>query len=76
MEGPMENPKNNPKLPEAADGFRRESRAEAHSTLERCPQARDCHPQPWSAARKREIVIRLLRGESLDGVSRQIGVEP
>ena len=31
--------------------------------------------QRWSAARKREIVIRLLRGESLDRVSREIGVE-
>src|SRR5688500_20067468 len=29
----------------------------------------------WSAARKREIVLRLLRGESLDVVSREIGVE-
>jgi transposase len=32
--------------------------------------------QRWSAARKREIVLRLLRGESLDVVSREIGVEP
>src|SRR4051794_41972385 len=32
--------------------------------------------QRWSAARKREIVIRLLRGESLDAVSREIGIEP
>ena len=32
--------------------------------------------QRWSAARKREIVLRLLRGESLDLVSREIGVEP
>ena len=32
--------------------------------------------QRWSAARKREIVIRLLRGESLDAISREIGVEP
>jgi transposase len=31
--------------------------------------------QRWSATRKREIVIRLLRGESLDGVSREIGIE-
>lgn len=31
--------------------------------------------QRWSAARKREIVLRLLRGESLDVVSREIGVE-
>src|SRR4051812_1877809 len=32
--------------------------------------------QRWSAARKREIVLRLLRGESLDLVSREIGIEP
>ena len=32
--------------------------------------------QRWSAARKREVVIRLLRGESLDAVSREIGIEP
>ena len=30
----------------------------------------------WSAARKREIVLRLLRGESLDMISREIGLEP
>ena len=32
--------------------------------------------QRWSATRKREVVLRLLRGESLDVVSREIGVEP
>jgi hypothetical protein len=35
--------------------------------------------QPWregrTDGRKREIVIRLLRGESLDVVSREIGVD-
>jgi len=31
--------------------------------------------QRWSATRKREIVLRLLRGEALDVVSREIGVE-
>jgi transposase len=29
----------------------------------------------WSARRKREVVLRLLRGESIDAVSREIGVE-
>lgn len=29
----------------------------------------------WSAGRKREVVLRLLRGEPLDAVSREIGVE-
>ena len=31
--------------------------------------------QRWSAARKREVVLRLLRGESLDLISREIGIE-
>ena len=31
--------------------------------------------QRWSAGRKREVVLRLLRGESLDAVSREVGVE-
>lgn len=28
-------------------------------------------PERWSAPRKTELVLRLLRGESLDGVSRE-----
>ncbi len=31
--------------------------------------------QRWSAGRKRDVVLRLLRGESLDGLSRELGVE-
>ena len=31
--------------------------------------------QRWSARRKREVVLRLLRGESLDAVSREVGVK-
>ncbi|UEM24369.1 hypothetical protein JL100_032620 (plasmid) [Skermanella mucosa] len=31
--------------------------------------------QRWSATGKREVVLRLLRGELLDVVSREIGVE-
>jgi transposase len=31
--------------------------------------------QRWSAGRKQEVVLRLLRGESLDGLSRELGVE-
>lgn len=31
--------------------------------------------QRWTVARKREVVLRLLRGESLDGLSRELGVE-
>jgi len=32
--------------------------------------------QRWSVARKREVVLRLLRGESLEAMSRELGVEP
>jgi transposase len=59
MEGPMDNPKNNPKLP--TDSGEKAGPKVIHR---------------WSAARKLEIVLRLLRGESLDAVSREIGVEP
>lgn len=31
--------------------------------------------QRWSAQRKRDVVLRLLRGEPLDAVSRDVGVE-
>ena len=31
--------------------------------------------QRWSAGRKRDIVLRLLRGESMDALSRELGVE-
>ena len=30
-------------------------------------------PRRWSSRRKSEVVIRLLRGESLDAVAREIG---
>lgn len=29
----------------------------------------------WSANRKKEVVLRLLRGESVDALSREVGVE-
>jgi len=31
--------------------------------------------QRWSAGRKREVVLRMLRGEPLDGLSRELSVE-
>jgi len=31
--------------------------------------------QRWTAGRKREVVLRLLRGESLQALSRELGVE-
>jgi hypothetical protein len=32
--------------------------------------------QRWSAARKRDVVLRLVRGESIEAVSREVGLEP
>lgn len=32
-------------------------------------------PKRWSARRKQEVVLRLFRGESIDEVSREVGVE-
>ncbi len=31
--------------------------------------------QRWSAGRKRDVVLRLMRGEAIDAVSREMGVE-
>ena len=31
--------------------------------------------QRWSASRKRDVVLRLLRGASLEALSREVGVE-
>jgi hypothetical protein len=31
--------------------------------------------QRWTAARKREVVLRILRGEPLEMLSRELGVE-
>ena len=31
--------------------------------------------QRWSPGRKRDIVLRLLRGESIEGLSRELGVD-
>jgi transposase len=31
--------------------------------------------QRWTVTRKREVVLRLLRGESIDAVGREVGVE-
>ena len=43
---------------------------------ESAPTLRRLAPgQRWSASRKRDVVLRLLCGESLDAVSRAVGVE-
>ena len=31
-------------------------------------------PKRWSASRKKDVVMRLLRGEKIDNVSREIGM--
>ena len=31
--------------------------------------------QRWSAARKREVVLRMLRGEPIEALSRELGIE-
>ena len=57
--------------------------ADAGSTAHASGTSGDCQPsvaalepgQRWSAGRKREVVLRLLRGESVDDLSREIGVE-
>jgi transposase len=33
-------------------------------------------PQRWSARHKQEIVLRLLRGEPIEAIAREIGIEP
>ena len=32
-------------------------------------------PKRWSARRKMEVVLRLFRGEAIDAVSRDVGIE-
>ncbi len=35
--------------------------------------SKNASPKRWSAKRKQEVVLRLLRGESLDALSRETG---
>jgi len=37
-------------------------------------EGREARPQRWSAKQKTEVVLRLLRGEDLESVSREIQV--
>ena len=57
----------------------RHGRREPGGRLSRCHAAAEVEalgPGPrWSAGRKREVVLRLLRGESFDVLSREVGVE-
>jgi hypothetical protein len=55
----------------AAEGARRATGATADGTA-----GGPLGPgQRWSIARKREATLRLLRGESLEALSRELGVE-
>ena len=58
-------------------GGRREpgGRAESAPTARRLGREALAPGQRWSASRKRDVVLRLLRGESLDAVSREVGLE-
>ena len=50
-----------------AEGARRATAASTASPL--------APGQRWTASRKRELVLRMFRGESLDGLSREFSVE-
>ena len=68
-----------PKLGERAAPLLRQANGEAGTerTREGPPvgSAAAAAPQRWHAQRKGDIVLRLLRGEPLDAVSRETGVE-
>lgn len=57
---------------DGAEGARRVTGAEASTPAKIGPLGPG---QRWTAARKREVVLRLLRGESLDALSRELGIE-
>src|SRR5690242_20545570 len=40
------------------------------------PAAAATRPQRWSARRKQEIVLRLLRGEPIEAIARELAIEP
>lgn len=55
-----------------AEGARRATGA---SDAERAVQGALAAGQRWTVSRKREVVLRIFRGESLDKLSRELGVE-
>jgi transposase len=57
---------------DGAEGARRATEAEATTPEKIGPLGPG---QRWTAARKREVVLRLLRGESMDAISRELGIE-
>jgi hypothetical protein len=66
----MTKSKSNGSAPASPEGARSASAGEAGATA--------AGPGPvrrWSAGRKREVVLRLLRGESIDALSRELAGE-
>ena len=43
-------------------------------TTQKSTEEKAQRPKRWSASRKMEVIIRYLRGETLDSLSREIGV--
>jgi hypothetical protein len=56
----------------AAEGARRATGAAAGEDATGAPLKQG---QRWTVSRKREVVLRVLRGESMDKLSREFGVE-
>ena len=44
------------------------------TSASRTEESERAEPKRWTASRKMEIVLRQLRGESLDSLSREVGV--
>ncbi len=59
-------------LPGTTEGARRATGGEPGNGSVMGPLAPG---QRWSLTRKREVALRLLRGESMEAVSRELGVE-
>lgn len=68
----MKRQKSNVTAVAAAEGARRATGAAASEGTDGAA----LNPgQRWTVARKREVVLRMLRGESMDKLSRELGVE-
>ena len=67
----MKQSKQEQAAPEGAEGARRATEASSGGA-----KVTALAPgQRWSVARKREVALRLLRGEAVEGLSRELGVE-
>ncbi len=68
----MSDEKRRKDVPGETQGARRATSVSPGSAVAAGPLAPG---QRWSLTRKREVALRLLRGESLEAVSRELGVE-